>query len=126
MIKNELLNTSQKERIEYLLYKPEYLSRVRKFSNAFRKCEFCSEDISLDTKNHTMSCRGVGTPILTPSAKRVRLTALNPGDSKDNVRLKRLSKFLGKFVEKTTDSNLEKMKKRRERCEGTNGTGNSR
>ena len=123
--KVELLNTSQKEGIEYLLYKPEYLSRVRKFSNAFRKCEFCSEEISLDTKNHTLSCRGIGTPILTPSAKRVRLTALNPGASKDSVKLKRLSRFLGKFVEKTTDSNLEKMKQRRERCEVTNGTGKS-
>ena len=75
--RQELLTTAKKEKISDLLSNAKFMTKTRKFSNAFRKCDFCGQEISLDTKNHTMSCSGVGTPIMTPSAKRIKLTSLN-------------------------------------------------
>ena len=99
------------------------MTKTRKFSNAFRKCDFCGQEISLDTKNHTMSCSGVGTPIMTPSAKRIKLTSLNLESNEGLNKTKRLSKFLGKYVESVSSKKMETMRKRRERCEDLSGSG---
>ena len=72
----------------------------------------------IDDVNHILSCKKLGvTPINTPRAKRIRLECFDPDKAVSVQKMKRVSRILNKVVEKTCESDLERMKRNRKRCE---------
>ena len=115
--KSELLKGRvDKNKISKLLKKPNFSKKVRVFSNAFRTCEFCNELISIDTENHTLSCAGIATPIVTPRHKRIKLTILSTSDSAALENMRRTGRFLRKYNELRDEAEIRAISEKRRRC----------